>query len=102
MVQFGDCYELAPTSILVSVFSPWALFCSTAVASGPFSLSCFILSLAEVCSWALSTPGCPESIVEDPSLGIHYLRYRPGAAAVFGEAGPSGFPVLGLFCPTGG
>jgi hypothetical protein len=35
-------------------------------------------------------------------LGTHGLRYQPGVVAVFGETGPSDFPVLEPFCPASG
>jgi hypothetical protein len=95
IVRFGNCYELASTSILVCIFSPWALSCSAAASSEPPSELGFALSkievplLGPVWSWLPSDP-----LVEDPCLGTHCLCFYPRAAAIFGEMGPSG---LGLW-----
>jgi hypothetical protein len=48
MVWFGGCCELVPASVLVSVFSPGTLPCSTATSVGPFSMSDFASSSVEV------------------------------------------------------
>jgi hypothetical protein len=86
IVQFGCCYELAPASAQTFAFSPWALFCSAATSSRPFSVLCFGHHWPMSDSSALSDLGCPpDPSAEDPSLGNHCLRYGPVVVATFGE-----------------
>jgi hypothetical protein len=59
MVWFGCCWELATVLALISVSSPGALFCFSAISFGPFSVICFASSLAEVSLLGPAKLDCP-------------------------------------------
>jgi hypothetical protein len=106
------CLLLGPVtaSALISVSSPWALFCFAATTSGPFSCYASLCRhWPKSCSSALSDLDCP-SISEHPLIHALiacvapvelFLSLREPNGPVW-YSGLSGFPVLEPSCPAGG